>query len=165
MATWSADERFDELVAEHGQKLLRLAIMLTGNRHDAEDVVQDALIAVAERWDAASPKSGYAYLKKAVSNRAIDVMRKRHDILTDTLPEHSIDDPRFLRMDEDRAFFERLTVLPVRQRAVLILRFYADLDDREAGRILGCSAATIRSQAHRALATLRAQPSFEGRDR
>jgi RNA polymerase sigma-70 factor (sigma-E family) len=162
MAGWSADERFDALVAQHADSLLRLAIMLTGNRHDAEDVVQDALIAVAERWDATSPKSGYAYLKRAVSNRAIDIIRKRHDIVTDTLPDEAIDDPRFFRLDEDRAFFARLAVLPVRQRATLILRFYADLDDRSVGRILGCSAATVRSQAHRALTTLRAQTSPEG---
>ena len=157
MAGWSADERFDALVAQHADALLRLAIMLTGNRHDAEDVVQDALVAVAERWDASSPRSGYAYLKKAVSNRAIDVIRKRHDIITDVLPETAFDEPGFFRFDEDRAFFARLAVLPVRQRATLILRFYADLDDRTVGRILDCSVATVRSQAHRALATLRAQ--------
>jgi RNA polymerase sigma-70 factor (sigma-E family) len=156
MTGWNADERFHALVAEHADTLLRIALMLTGNRHDAEDAVQDALITVAERWNEAAPQSGLAYLKRAVSNRAIDLIRKRRDVITDDLPEVAVEDAGLLRTEDDRAFAARLVRLPLRQRATLVLRFQADLDDRSIAKILGCSVQTVRSQAHRGLATLRA---------
>lgn len=164
MTAWAGDERYTALVRQHGDELLRLGVLLTGNRHDAEDAVQDALIAVAGRWTSDEPRSGIAYLRRAVSNRAIDILRGRRDILTHEVPEISREDAALLRYDDDRAFFGMLQGLPTRQRATLILRFYADLDDRTIGRILGCSVATVRSQAHHALNKLRADESLaEGR--
>ncbi|MDM4764114.1 sigma factor [Galbitalea sp. SE-J8] len=113
MTRWRADERYTALVAERGAALLRLAVLMTGNRHDAEDVVQGVLIAAASAWPVAQP---VAYLKRAVANRSIDVIRKRRDVLTDAPPERPVDDAGYLRHDETRAFFELVRALPERQR-------------------------------------------------
>lgn len=159
MTAWSADERYEALVREHGDALLRLAVLITGNAHDGEDAVQDALIQVAAKWRETAEQSQLAYLKRAVANRAIDVTRRRRDILTDAVPESAVE-PDFLAFDEDRAFFRMLQHLPQRQRAVLVLRFYANLDDRAIGRALGCTASTVRSQAHHAMRRLRADAAL-----
>jgi RNA polymerase sigma factor (sigma-70 family) len=162
MAQWRADARYTRLVEEHGTRLLHLAIMLTGNRHDAEDVVQDVLISVASAWPVSSP---VAYLKRAVTNRSIDVMRKRRDVLTDAPPERAVEDLGFLRHEEHRRFFAMVRDLPPRQRETIVLRYYADLDDQAIAKILGCSIQTVRSQAHHALTKLRAaEAANSGKD-
>ena len=153
MAMWGADARYTRLVEEHGTSLLHLAIMMTGNRHDAEDVVQDVLIKVASAWPMAQP---VAYLKKSVANRAIDVIRKRHDVVTDEVPEVAFTDAGFLRHEENRQFFQMVQHLPEKQRQTIILRYHADLDDNTIAKMLGISVATVRSQAHHALNKLRA---------
>ena len=156
MATWGADARYTRLVDKHGGALLHLAILVTGNRHDAEDVVQDVLISVAKNWSAATPTAGFAYLKKAVANRAVDIHRQRREVPTDELPEGASDDYGFLAHEEKQRFFALLASLPERQRATLVLRFHADMDDRTIAQTLGVSIATVRSQAQHGLAKLRA---------
>jgi len=152
MATWGADARYTRLVEEHGEKLLHLAILLTGNRHDAEDVLQDVLISAAAAWPIAKP---LPYLKRAISNRAIDLIRRRHDVLTDAPPERPYDDAGFLRLERHRQFLALLRDLPERQRETLVLRYYAELDDAAIAKILGITVQTVRSNAHHALAKLR----------
>ena len=153
MAVWGADARYTRLVEDHGTGLLHLAILLTGNRHDAEDVVQDVLISVAGAWPVARP---LPYLKRAVANRAVDILRKRRDVLTDAVPETPYEDAGFLRHEDNRTFFEMLAGLPDRQRETLVLRYHADLDDATIAKVLGVSVQTVRSQAHHALTKLRA---------
>lgn len=160
MATWRADARYTRLIERHGTSLLKLAVMLTGDRADAEDAVQDALIAVAS--SPASATAGLPYLRRAVSNRAIDIIRSRRDVLTDAVPERPADDFRFLRLEQDRAFFARVDALPVGQRATIVLRYFADMDDRIIAETLGVSVQTVRSQAHHALTKLRAAVEKEG---
>jgi RNA polymerase sigma-70 factor (sigma-E family) len=158
MAAWGADARYTRLVEQHGNSLLYLAVLLTGNRHDAEDVVQDVLITVASAWPVARP---VAYLKRAVANRCVDVIRKRREIVTDTLPERPFEERGYLRHDENARFFELLQALPERQRETLVLRYYADLSDNDIAKVLGISVSTVRSQAHHALNKLRAgQPDL-----
>jgi RNA polymerase sigma factor (sigma-70 family) len=158
MASWAADDRYTALVREHGGALLRLATLLTGNVHDGEDAMQDALIQVAQAGT--QPRDELAYLKRAVANRAVDLLRRRRDILTDTPPERTSLDAEFLRLEEDREFFRMLERLPPRQRQTLILRYYADLDDRAIARALGVSAVTVRTQARHALTKLRADEAL-----
>jgi len=162
MPTWGADARYTRLVEEHGTSLLHLAIMMTGNRHDAEDVVQDVLIKVASAWPVSQP---VAYLKKSVANRAIDLIRKRHDVLTDQVPDIAYTDVGFLRHEENRQFFAMVQKLPEKQRQTIILRYHADLDDNTIAKMLGISVATVRSQAHHALNKLRASDNaFSGKE-
>jgi RNA polymerase sigma factor (sigma-70 family) len=159
---WGADARYTRLIEEHGEKLLHLAIMLTGNRHDGEDVLQEVLISAASAWPITRP---LPYLKKAISNRAIDVSRKRHDILTDSPPERAFDELGFLRLERHREFFALLQGLPQRQRETLVLRYYADFDDATIAKLLGITVQTVRSQAHHALTKLRsAHLSISGKE-
>lgn len=153
MALWGADARYTQLVRDHGSDLLRLAIMLSGNRHDAEDVVQDVLISVASAWPVAKP---LPYLKRAVANRCIDIQRKRRDVLMDAPPETPYDDPGYLRHDDARRFFELVRALPDRQRETLVLRFHLDLDDAAIAKMQGVSINTVRTNAQNAPAKLRA---------
>jgi RNA polymerase sigma factor (sigma-70 family) len=153
MAMWGGDARYLALVERHGTSLLHLAILLTGNRSDAEDVVQDALISVASQ-----PLRAHtiAYLRKSVSNRAMDFLRRRREIPSDTIPEVAFDDANFFHHERQERFLQLVNTLPTGQRATLILRYYADLDDRDIAQILGVTVETVRSQAHRGLAKLRA---------
>lgn len=149
------DEEYTSLLAEHGERLARLAYLLTGNRADAEDAVQDAVISVARNWRAMSKQSPAGYLRTAVTRRAIDIVRKRRHLPLDELLELGRADAGYLRLEDDLEFARLLQELPERQRAVLVLRYHQQLDDREIARVLGCTQATVRSQASRGLAKLR----------
>jgi RNA polymerase sigma-70 factor (sigma-E family) len=149
---WGGDARYTRMIETHGESLLHLGILLTGNRSDAEDVVQDALIAVAAKWP--RPES-LAYLRRAVSNKAIDLIRSRREIATDEVPEVTSIERGYFRYEDDQRFFEMVSVLPTRQRAAIVMRYYADQDDRDIARALGCSVETVRSQVHRGLQKLR----------
>ena len=152
MAAWRADARYTRLVGEHADRLLHLAVLMTGNRHDAEDIVQDVLISVASTWPVAYP---LAYLKKAVANRCIDLIRKRREVPTDDVPDIAYDDQRFFEHEELNEFFVLLQDLPPRQRETLVLRYQFDLTDSTIAKMLGISIATVRSQAQHALRKLR----------
>jgi len=152
---WQGDARFLRVVDEHSSALFHLALLLTGNRADAEDVVQDSLMAVADRWSTVRKPSSFAYLKRVVANRSMDVLRARRTIPVAELPDRAVTGDSFLRFEEDQRFFALVNTLPEGQKNTLVLRFFADLDDRAIGRILGCSAQTVRSQASRGLEKLR----------
>ncbi|RIX29966.1 RNA polymerase sigma factor [Amnibacterium setariae] len=156
--TWSADPRYTDLVRRRGGELLRAAAMLTGSRHDAEDALQEAYIAVSRSWPTrlfGSESAAFAYLRTAVLRKSIDLIRKRHP--SDDLLERTVEDRGLLRFEEDQAFFARLQHLPQQQRAVLVLRYYLDLDDRRIAELLDITRATVRSNAMRGLDKLRAE--------
>jgi RNA polymerase sigma factor (sigma-70 family) len=162
VAVWGGDARYLALVERHGNSLLHLAILLMGNRHDAEDVVQDVLIAVASQLPRAHT---LAYLRKAVSNRGMDLLRRRREIPSDSIPDVSYDDANFFHHERQERFLELVNTLPTGQRMTLILRYYADLDDRDIASILGVTVETVRSQAHRGLAKLRTSGAVSQEDR
>ena len=163
MPTWGADAQFTRVVEQHGTALLRLAVLLTGNRHDGEDAFQNAVVAVAQSWQRTRPRAALAYLRRAVANESMHLHRGRKEIATDVPPEQSFEEPRFLRYEEDQRFFALLADLPEKQRATLVLRYFADLDDRAIGEVLECSVETVRSQASRALAKLRESDAVKRR--
>lgn len=152
---WPESSGYEEFVRQHGESLLRLAVLLTGNRHDAEDVLQDAVIAVARRWERLRPETALAYIRTAVARKALDVKRRPALSPLDALADPGGVELGYLRLEEDVEFVRLLAGLPPKQRAVLVLRYYADVDDASVGKALGCSVQTVRSQASRALAKLR----------
>jgi RNA polymerase sigma-70 factor (sigma-E family) len=146
-------ESFEDYVAGRGRALLRFAYVLCRDHELAKDLVQDALIKTHGRWHKVD--SPDAYVRKAIVNDFLSWRRRRaaRDVLTGELPEAAVDPGHH----EDRdAMWRVLATLPKQQRAVLVLRFYEGLDDDDIGRTLGCTAATVRSHASKALATLRA---------
>ena len=152
---------FEEYVAARLPAMLRYAVLLTGDRHLAEDLVQDVLIRAQGRWRrivAGGPPD--RYVQRMITNAYLSWRRRwttRQVVLVDP-PERSApqEDPA-----EREALWARLAELPRQQRAVLVLRYYEGLSVGEIADVLGCSAGTVRGYASRALATLRVSVADE----
>jgi RNA polymerase sigma-70 factor (sigma-E family) len=157
---------FEEYVRARGPALLRFARALTGNAHAAEDLVQEALGRAYLRWDRITRQDRPdVYLRRTVLNIHVSWWRRRSNrevpsdtaSVVDQLPSTgSGGDPSDAATERDAAWRE-VRQLPVRQRAVIILRYYEDLDDTVISQVLGCSVPTVRTHARRALATLRSR--------
>jgi len=160
---------FEEFVAARGEALLRLAQVLTGDPFTAEDLTQAALVDVLRRWDAVCGASHpEAYVRRAMINRFLSWRRRRatSEVLVADLEPHSRDwladtTADLAARDELR---RALSSLAPRARAVLVLRYYADLDDAAIADTMGVSTGTIRSTASRALAALRLTMTPAGRE-
>jgi RNA polymerase sigma-70 factor (sigma-E family) len=153
---------FDAFVAARGSALLRHAYVLTGDRYLAEDLVQETLAHLYRRWDrVAATSSPEAYVKTSVTRQFLSWRRRRSsgERPTDHVPESSSAYDGTDAVDDDDVLWRLLARLPRKQRAILALRFYDDQSDLQIAEILGVSASTVRSQASRALATLRDQLS------
>jgi RNA polymerase sigma-70 factor (sigma-E family) len=153
------DDALAKLVATSGDQLLRVGYQLTHDRAAAQDLVQDALLHVygSVRRRGHPPQDWYAYLRRAVVNEYLRSRRLRSstEIVTEFVPES----PAAERLDDqvaDRALlWAALGTLAARQRAVLVLRYYEGLTDREIAALLGCREPTVRSLVSRGLACLR----------
>ena len=163
MSAWGGDAQYTRLVEQHGTALLRLAVLLTGNRFDGEDALQEALLSVAASWQRTRPQKALAYLKKSVANASFDLLKKRREISVAEVPDTLVHERRFLKYEDDQQFFALVNTLPEGQRNTLILRYFSDLDDRAIADILGVTPETVRSQAHRGLEKLRTS-ALAGRD-
>jgi RNA polymerase sigma-70 factor (sigma-E family) len=147
---------FAEYVARQRPALMRFATVLTCRTWLAEDLVSDVLGRAYERWDRISGMDEpHAYVRRMVVNEYLSWRRR----LTRTSPRADVEptvisDGADERAERD-AMIRRLAGLPRKQRAAVVLRYYAGLSDREIAAQLGCREPTVRSQIHRALATLR----------
>jgi RNA polymerase sigma-70 factor (sigma-E family) len=155
---------FEDMVASRGAVLLRFALMLCGDPHLAEDLVQSVLAKAYRRWEKiARAEQPEAYLKKMIVNEHLGWWRRRasRELPLDGPPRR--DDPYpsgsadhtagHASRDAAWVLLERL---PRRQRAILVLRYYEDQSNEQIAAILGCAPSTVRSNATRALAALRA---------
>lgn len=153
----AARSDFLEFVHTRTGALFRVAYALAGQQQVAEDLLQASLEKIALRWRWIHDPE--AYTKRVIYHEFVS-WRRRHrvkEILTANLPERApVADPS-RTVDLRRALVAALATLPPRQRAVLVLRYLEDHTDTEIARIMGCSRPTVSSQAHRALATLRAR--------
>jgi RNA polymerase sigma-70 factor (sigma-E family) len=149
---------YENFVRAQLPRLLRYATMLTGEREQAADLVQDVLVKVYRRWsrisDADHPDR---YVLRMVTNGYLSWRHSRSARLIavgDVPDEARADDfatDHALRED----MWQRLARLPRRQRAVVVLRYYEQLADAEIADLLGCAQATVRAHAYKALTTLR----------
>jgi len=145
---------FDAFVRARMPALLRFAHALTGDPHSAADLVQDALERTGVRWSKLRRTDDpEAYVRRAIVNGRTSRWRKlRRESLVDVVPEpRGRADPA----NHDPDLWRLLGTLPVRQRAVLVLRYYEDMSEEEIARTLGCAPGTVKSQASKALAKLR----------
>lgn len=155
----SAETEFEAFVAREGGRLLGFALLLTGNRQDAEDLVQLALLRAAGRW-AAARRQPEGYARTVLVNLARDrwrASRRRADesAAADLDGRPSSGDGVSALLDR-QLLLRACRLLPVQQRAVLVLRFWEDRSVDETAALLGCTAGTVKSHTHRALARLRA---------
>ncbi|MCI2240100.1 SigE family RNA polymerase sigma factor [Kineococcus sp. TRM81007] len=158
--TWDADTAVTVLYAAHWRRLVALAAEFTGETSTAEEVVQEAFVALHRRWRRLDDRaSAVAYLRQAVVNGARDVLR--HRAVADRrrpLPDPAPEGPeeRAVRSAEHRLVLAALDGLPARQREVLVLRYSADLSEQDIAETLGISRGAVKTHAHRGLAALRA---------
>jgi RNA polymerase sigma-70 factor (sigma-E family) len=147
---------WEGLVTAVSPALLRLALMLTGNRPEAEDLFQVTFARACRHGDRIAQMDAPAgYLRKVMLNEHVSRRRIRR-VLTLSL-EEVVEPaaPEVAGIDERDAAWRWLATLPRQQRAVLVLRFYEDLSDDEIADLVGCSRATVRSHASHGLAALR----------
>lgn len=153
MRSSEAGPSFEEYVAARRDALLRSAYLLTGSHADAEDLVQTALIRVVPHWRKISAQPE-AYVKRVLVRESVSRWRTRRwrEVATDTPPEQAdaVAD-RDTREDLRRS----LMILPPRQRAVIVLRYFEDLTESQTAAMLGISVAAVKSRARDGLARLR----------
>jgi RNA polymerase sigma-70 factor (sigma-E family) len=149
---------FESWMAARQGRLLRTAYLLTGDVHAAEDLVQTALAKLYLAWDrvAAAPSID-AYARKVLVNEHTSTWRRlwRHrEVVTDT-SSHDVPVAGEQYDGVPAALWDAVRALPERQRAVVVLRYYEQLSERETAEALGVTVGTVKSQASRALDTLR----------
>ena len=140
---------FDHLFAGERRPMTRLAFLLTGSEATAEEVVQDAFAQVYERWDRLDRPGGY--LRTCVVNgarRAGKRQARELRVVSSTPAETAVD-------LEARELLDALGRLRTEWRAVVVLRFYADMGQEEIADALGMRLGTVKSRLHRALGQLR----------
>lgn len=152
----------DELVRTHLAGLIRYATVLVGDQHTAADLVQEVLLRAHQRWRRiALTDRPDLYLRRMVTNEHLSWRRRWHVRMIQPTGDEALARHAGAAGDlaeghaERDAMWQRLAELPPRQRTVLVLRYYEGLSDVETAAVLGTSAATVRSHASRALATLR----------
>ncbi|GII57941.1 RNA polymerase sigma24 factor [Planotetraspora thailandica] len=156
-----AAEQLTLLFRAHAGSLVRVAVLLTGDEGLAEEVVQDAFMGLHRRWQREGPPdSPPAYLRTSVVNGCRSALRRRRLAslagIEPRIQETSAEAVVLLR-EEHAAVLTAISNLTRRQREVLVLRFYLDLDDPEIAVTLGVSRSTVSSTISRALTALGAR--------
>ncbi|MCU1587995.1 MAG: polymerase, sigma-24 subunit, subfamily [Frankiales bacterium] len=149
-------EEFRAYVAARSTSLLRTAYLLTGNRADAEDLLQTTLAKTFLSWERIRDQQALdAYVRRVMVNTQTSFWRRRRpELLLDQLPDSGVPD-RTGHSDLHEALWSALGTLPKRQRAMVVLRYYEDLSEAETAAALGVSTGTVKSTTSRALAKLR----------
>ena len=147
------EQSFHAFAAARHQALLRTAYLLTSNHHDAEDLVQRALMKAVPKWGSirGNPEP---YVRKILYNENVSRWRRypKGERLVDMTPEVASHD---LDVSTREAVRDALTRLTVKQRTVLVLRYYEDLTEVQTAAALGISVGTVKSQTRHALDRIR----------
>ena len=152
------DEAVAALFRTHHARLVAFARLLVDDTSTAEDVVQDAFASLHRRWGRLrDPEGALSYLRTAVANGARDTLRRRRTVRLHR-PERPVEvasaEATAVRRDEHRRALDGLTRLPARQREVLVLRYFFDLDEAQIAAELGVSRGSVKTHASRGLAAL-----------
>jgi RNA polymerase sigma-70 factor (sigma-E family) len=147
------DTEFRELFASQYGRLCWLGFLLTGDRAEAEELAQDALVRLWWRWLVRRPDDPARYVRRVLVNRRRSLLRRaaveaRALARLEPAPPPSGD-------EDAMGLWAAVQALPARQRAVLVLRFHEDLTEAEVARLLGLPLGTVKSLGHRALTRLR----------
>jgi RNA polymerase sigma-70 factor (sigma-E family) len=152
------DDEFRAYVLARRAELVRTATLFAaGDRHAGEDLVQQTLTRVYLRWSRVHPETRDAYVRRALVNAALDERRRRTrrpDIPTADLPDRPA--PECPADELDQPLRAALAALPTKMRAAVVLLHWLDLDPATAAAYLGCRPGTVKSQASRGVAKLRA---------
>lgn len=150
------DATFAEVFATHRTAVFRLAVLLTGDRHVADEVTAEVFARTLLRWRRDAVREPLAYLRRAAVNEVRSRHRRREREVSalgrSAVPEAHVDVDRLALAEPLVAALGRL---PLRQRAVVVLRFHDDLSEAEVARTLGMAVGTVKSHASRGLDQLR----------
>lgn len=153
------DPSFDAFVRESSARLTRLAYLLTGDRGHAEDLVQTALLRTARRWSRARDAPA-AYTRQILINLSRDRLRslfrrpREAPLPPDADTLHAADD-RYREVTDRRVVTRALAQLSVRQRQVIVLRYFEDLPVDQVAEVLGVSSGAVKAHTSRAVSRLR----------
>jgi RNA polymerase sigma-70 factor (sigma-E family) len=151
-----AKKDFAEFVGVRSGELIRLAYVLTGDQHAAEDLLQSALTKAAAHWGRIHSEPE-GYVRRIMYREQVGRWRSR--ARRKETPMAQVPEPLAKEQaagpEERLALRDALLALPRRKRAVLVLRYLEDLPETQVAEILGCSVGTVRSQTHKAIAQLR----------
>jgi RNA polymerase sigma-70 factor (sigma-E family) len=151
---------FRDFVTARSGALLRTAYLLTGDQGDAEDAVQAMFGRVYQSWPKIQHReAAESYCRRALIREVGSWRRRRRvtQVLTDQPPEQPTHEANEPSEDLKAALME----LPIKQRAVVVLRYYADLSEGEVADVLDISTGSVKQHTHRALAKLRASLGSE----
>ena len=150
-----------DLYRAHAVTMIRIALLMLGDRAAAEDVVQDAFLGLYNRWQRLNePVKAEAYLRSAVLNGCRDALKlrsrrtRRDRAGAVTLAEIPSAEAAALTGEDRRRVLAGLRRLPGRQREALVCRFYLELSEEETARAMGVSRGTVKSTTSRAVAAL-----------
>ncbi|MFJ8041936.1 SigE family RNA polymerase sigma factor [Kitasatospora sp. NPDC096147] len=153
MSRESEDAAYAAFVEAAWHRHLRTATLITGDRHRAEELLQDCLVKLYVRWRHTVTDDPHAYLRRMLANGHVSWWRRRRrELLTDTPPDGVA---QVVFPDGTEELRRALLALPERQRAVVVLRHVEDLSEKDTAAALGCSVGTVKSQNSRAMARLR----------
>lgn len=150
---------FDEFVAARRGVLFRAAVLLTGDVHLAEDVLQATFTRVWIRWRSVSlMENADAYVHRVLVSVFLSWRRRKswHEKPGNAIPD-TARESRTAEIDSRIDLMTAIRRLPPRQRTVIALRYLLDASEAETAAAMGCSAGTVKRQAHRALGNLRVQ--------
>ena len=150
-------EGFREFVASRSPGLLRTARLLTGHEATGQDLVQAALLKTWSRWERVDRNAAEAYVRRVMVSTFLTWRRRRWhgEESVAQLPEQLAPGDPYRDADLREAVSAALARLPARQRAVIVLRYFDDLSEADTAIALGCALGTVKSQASKALLTLR----------
>jgi len=159
----SARREFAEFAAARAGALIRVAYVLAGDQHAAEDLLQTALTKAAARWGRihTAPE---AYVRQVMYREQVDSWRRRARHRESTMadvPEQAAAVPD-ISAETRLSLQQALRALPPGKRAVLALRYFEDLPETQVASILGCSVGTVRSQTYKDLTQLKAALASAG---
>jgi len=152
------DADFTAYLGARQPRLMGIAYLLTGDRHQAEDLLQTSLAKLYLSWDNIRDRGNIdAYVRRIMVNENNSLWRRawrRREVSTDEVPDST---PVHDRPDEGvgAAVWDVVQTLPRKARAVVVLRYYEQLSEAETAELLGISVGTVKSQSSRALAALR----------
>ncbi|MBZ5740128.1 SigE family RNA polymerase sigma factor [Nocardioides mangrovi] len=148
---------FAEFYRSTWPRLYRTAYAVAGDAAAAEDALQTAFARAYASWRRVrAAEHPEAYVRRIVVNEVISAARRpwRRERASESPPDRGMPDATAAVADRDE-LWRAVLALPVRQRAVVVLRYYEDLSEEQIAEVLGCSRGTVKSQASDALAALR----------
>ena len=152
------DADFTAYLQARQGRLLRTAYLLTGDQHQAEDLLQTSLAKLYLAWDRVHDRESVdAYVRRIMINEHNSLWRRawrRREQPTNEVPEAPSEPPAY-DGGVSAALWSAVQTLPRKARAVLVLRYYEELTEAETAEVLGIAIGTVKSQTSRALATLR----------